>query len=174
MLTALVSTESTRAASLASATLITRAPTASRHPRNAPRDSTTQTTRASAYGHATLAGMTVTLHPPSQSGRRRKGAPLSRRRSLTENQLRSCQMGLSVLEVQKECTLPSRTPMTVASTMSVLTELTRRTQDALLGRCSIQPSSSVTCQPMSMDVRTITILRQRRRKRSWLLAWGQT
>ena len=59
-------------------------------------------------------------------------------------------MGLSVLEVQKEYTLPSRTPMTVASTMSVLTELTRRTQDALLGRCSIQPSNSVTCQPMSM------------------------
>ena len=56
MLTALVSTESTRAASLASATHITLAPTASRHPRNAPRDSTTQTTRASAYGHATLAG----------------------------------------------------------------------------------------------------------------------
>ena len=56
MLTALDSMECTQAVSLESATRITRAPTASRRPQNAPRGSTTQTSQASAYGHETLAG----------------------------------------------------------------------------------------------------------------------
>ena len=55
-LTVLDSMECTQAASLESATRITRAPTASQRPQNAPRGSTTQTSRASAYGHETLAG----------------------------------------------------------------------------------------------------------------------
>ena len=55
-LTALDSMECTQAVSLESATRITRAPTASRRPQNAPRGSTTQTSQASAFGHETLAG----------------------------------------------------------------------------------------------------------------------
>ena len=55
-LTAPDSMECTLAASLESATRTTPAPMASRHPPNAPRGSTTQTSQASVYGHETLAG----------------------------------------------------------------------------------------------------------------------
>ena len=50
---------------------------------------------------ALLPGMTVTQQQhQSQSGRRKKGAPRCRRRSLTESRLRNWQMGSSVQEAR--------------------------------------------------------------------------
>lgn len=166
-LTALDSMECTQAVSLESATRITLAPTASRRPQNVPRGSTTQTSRASAFGHETLAGMTVTQQlQRSQSGRRKKGAPQFRRRSLTENQLRNWQMDSSVQEARLESIPPCLILMTAASTMSASMDSTPLMLDALPAKFSIQLFSSATCLPMLMDVRTITILRQRQRRQS--------
>lgn len=164
-LTALDNMESTQAVALESATHITPAPMASRHPQDAPRGSTTQTSQASVFGHETLAGMTVTLKQ-SQSGRRKKGALQCRRRSLTESRLINWQMGSSVQAAQLGCIQPCLILTTAVSTMFASTDLTPLMLVVLPGRFSIRQSSSATCLPMLMDVRTITIQQQRRRRRS--------